>query len=451
MKYLFVSFALFIMLAACSKSYLEENPSNQFATPDDLERLKSLLTNDLLMGETPVLGEESADDHYLTSDSYKNLPQQDKNVYTWQPDLFLGKTNIPDYNIPYAQVFTCNMVLEGLDKVNPGIYQKKWNETKGYALFMRSYAYFNLAQVFADAYDSVSAPYTLGISLPHSTDISVIPERASLKQTFDQIITDLHTALSLVPRSATTRNLPARPAIFALLARVNLAKRDYTMAYAMADSCIRLRDSLLDFNTINTNLKFPIEADNKEILYPSRLSSYTNVILGRMNCLVDSILYKTYSDDDLRKVIFFMTNTSGQAIFKNNGTGKGFAFSGLSIGEMYLIRAECAARLDNLQKAIDDINELLEKRYKTGTFNKYAATTYQDVMAIILRERRKELVFRGLRWPDIKRLNKEEAGIILTRFIYGRTIQLLPKSNLYILPVPDDALIGGTIKQNIRN
>ena len=146
-----------------------------------------------------------------------------------------------------------------------------------------------------------------------------------------------------------------------------------------------------------------------------------------------------------------MTNASGQPIFKNNGTGKGFAFSGLSIGEMYLIRAECAARLGNLQKSIADINELMGKRYKTGTFSHYAVTTYEDVMTTILRERRKELVFRGLRWPDLKRLNKEEAGIVLTRYIDGRTIQLLPKSNRYILPVPDDALIGGTIKQNIRN
>jgi len=72
-------------------------------------------------------------------------------------------------------------------------------------------------------------------------------------------------------------------------------------------------------------------------------------------------------------------------------------------------------------------------------------------MTIILRERRKELIFRGLRWTDLKRLNKEEAGIILTRLFNGNTRQLLPKSNHYVLPIPDDALTGGTITQNIRD
>lgn len=451
MKSLLVFWLFIFLLTACGKNYLQESPSNLFATPDDLARLNSLLSNDLLMGETPVLGEESADDYYLLPEVYNNLSPQNKNTYTWQANIFQGKTNIPDYNLPYSQVFTCNLVLDALNKINPGPYPQTWNETKGCALFMRSYAFFNLAQIFADAYyDSASAKKIRGISLPFSTDINIVPPRSYLQETYDQIVYDLNTALPLVARSLTTRHLPAKPTVFALLARVHLSMRNYPMAYAMADSCIRLHDSLLDFNTLNKSLRFPIQADNKEILYQSWLSSYTNIILGRKTCMIDSTLYSYYSDDDVRKEVFFMMNT-GRPVFKNNGTGKNFGFSGLSISEMYLIRSECAARLSDIPKAMDDLNKLQEKRYKPGTFTKYVATTYQDAMTIILRERRKELIFRGLRWADIKRLNKEEAGIVLTRLIEGQTIQLLPKNNRYILPLPDDALSGGTITQNIRD
>lgn len=450
MKNAIVSILLLTLLAACSKHYLEESPSNLFGTPDDLERLKSLLSNDILMGETPALGEESADDHYLLADMYTSLPQQDRNVYTWQKDIFQGKINIPDYNMPYSQVFTCNLVLEGLNKTAPGIFQQSWNETKGNALFMRSYAFFNLVQIFADAYDNASAT-TPGISMPHSTDISVVPARSSLKETYERIITDLTTALPLVSRSVTTRSLPSKPAVFALLARVYLSKRDYKMAYAMADSCIHLHDSLLDFNTLNRSARFPIPADNKEILYQSWLSSYTNIILGRKDCMIDTTLYTYYNNNDLRKDIFFFMHTTKKPAFKNNGTGKNFGFSGLAIGEMYLTRAESAARIGDIAKAMEDINKLQEKRYLTSTFNNYSATTYADAINIILRERRKELICRGLRWADLKRLNKEEAGIVLTRSIDGQTIRLYPKSNHYILPVPDDVLLGGTITQNIRD
>jgi len=448
MNYTNLVFLLVFMMTACSKSYLEKSPSNQFAKPDDLVRLRSLLNNDILFGETPVLGEESADDHYFTDDYYKSLSEQDKNVYTWKKDLFPFKTNIPDYNIPYTQVFTCNLVLEGLNKIEPGIFQQDWNETKGMALFMRSYAFFNLSQTFAAAYEE-PAP---GISLPLSTDISVIPARSTLKQTYDQIVTDLNTSLSLVPRTVTTRSLPSKPAVFALLARIYLSKRDYSKAYAMADSCIHLQDSLLDFTPLNRSLKYPIPAGNKEILYESWLSSTSNVILGRKyDCIIDPTLYSSYDSNDLRKEFFFMINPDGQPVFKNNGTGKAFAFSGLSIPEMYLIRAECNARSGGYNLAMNDIYTLQEKRYKQGTAIRYTASTYQEAMTIILQERRKELCFRGLRWTDLKRLNKEEAGIILTRSINGNTFQLLPKSNHYVFPIPDDALSGGTITPNIRD
>lgn len=448
MKYTYLMVLLILMITACSKSYLETSPSHQFAKPDDLTRLKNLLNNDILFGETPVLGEESADDHYFTDDYYKNLSEQDKNVYTWKKDLFPFKTNIPDYNIPYTQVFTCNLVLEGLSKIEPGIFKQDWNETKGIALFMRSYAFFNLSQTFAAAYDE-SEP---GISLPLSTDISVVPPRSSMKQTFDQIITDLNKALLLLPRSVTTRSLPSKPAVFALLARTYLSKRDYRNAYDMADSCIHLQDSLLDFYSINRSPRFPIPAGNKEILYESWLSSASNVILGRKyDCLIDPTLYNSYDSNDLRKELFFMLNPDGQPVFKNNGTGKAFAFSGLSIPEMYLIRAECAARSGDLDLSMNDIYTLQEKRYKKGTAVRYSASSYLEAMTIILRERRKELCFRGLRWADLKRLNKEEAAIVLTRSINGNTYQLLPKSNHYVFPIPDDALSGGTITPNIRD
>jgi hypothetical protein len=43
------------------------------------------------------------------------------------------------------------------------------------------------------------------------------------------------------------------------------------------------------------------------------------------------------------------------------------------------------------------------------------AGSSDEASQLILQERRKELLFRGLRWIDIKRLNKEGAGIVLKR------------------------------------
>jgi uncharacterized protein with PhoU and TrkA domain len=115
---------------------------------------------------------------------------------------------------------------------------------------------------------------------------------------------------------------------------------------------------------------------------------------------------------------------------------------------MILIRAECDARKGNIPDAMADLNSLLEKRYKTGTFVPLAINDSKEALKKILLERRKELVMRGLRWIDIKRLNKEDHQITLIRKIEDQTYTILPNSDYYALPLPDDIIRITGMQQN---
>jgi len=114
------------------------------------------------------------------------------------------------------------------------------------------------------------------------------------------------------------------------------------------------------------------------------------------------------------------------------------------------MRAECFARAGNTAAALNDLNTLIQKRWKTGTFIPFTAANPQQALNIILTERRKELIFRDLRWIDIKRLNKEGAAIIIKRIINGQTYQLEPNDNRYALPLPLDIINLTGIQQNPR-
>jgi len=81
---------------------------------------------------------------------------------------------------------------------------------------------------------------------------------------------------------------------------------------------------------------------------------------------------------------------------------------------------------------------------------KEESASTQGVLQLIIEERKKELVFRGLRFTDLRRLNKEDAGITLNRIVNGREYKLLPNSLRYTLPIPDDAIAGSQIVQNPR-
>ncbi|HEY0177744.1 MAG TPA: RagB/SusD family nutrient uptake outer membrane protein, partial [Pedobacter sp.] len=71
-------------------------------------------------------------------------------------------------------------------------------------------------------------------------------------------------------------------------------------------------------------------------------------------------------------------------------------------------------------------------------------------LRIVLQERRKELIMRGIRWMDIKRLNKEGANITLTRKLNGN-VYTLPANDLrFALPIPDDVIAFSGMKQNLR-
>ena len=63
-------------------------------------------------------------------------------------------------------------------------------------------------------------------------------------------------------------------------------------------------------------------------------------------------------------------------------------------------------------------------------------------------ERRKELTKRGVRWIDIKRVNKEGANIILKRVEDEGVYTLLPDANFYALPIPDDIIKQTGMPQN---
>jgi hypothetical protein len=163
---------------------------------------------------------------------------------------------------------------------------------------------------------------------------------------------------------------------------------------------------------------------------------------------IDTSLYASYDDNDLRKSAYFFPNFENYS-FKGSYAGSdGVYFTGLATDEIYLIRSECLARNQQKDAALNDLNALLSKRWSAGNFTPITVATAQEALTIILAERRKELVMRGLRWIDIKRLNKEGANIILKRIIATQQFSLQPNEERYALPIPDDIIKQTGIQQN---
>jgi starch-binding outer membrane protein, SusD/RagB family len=448
---LYISLFLFSILSCNKKEFLDERPRSDLFVPTTLEDFQALLDNDAALNLTPVLGELSADNYYLLQSLWQNLGTKEQNAYIWAPDIFKGEGNVSDWNAPYEQVLYANVVLDGLKKKVPRTPAngQQWDNIKGAALFIRAYAFYNLAQVFALPYNAATANEVLGIPLKLTPNVDESIKRSTLEQTYSQILNDLLESKTLLPDSVSgNRNRPNKPAALAQLARVYLSMRRYDLAGTYADSSLQLCKALIDYNTRDASPR-PFDRTNAETMYQSKFVE-TNVLKGVSGYgAVDSTLYNSYAVNDLRRTLFFFVSP-GRINFKGSYTGLIQAFTGLATDETYLIRAECRARAENITGAMADLNTLLVQRWKTGTFIPFTAATREQALNRILLERRKEMPCRGVRWTDIRRLNLENANIKPKRFLNNQDYDLPVNSGLYALPIPPDAEVIGNYEQNIR-
>src|SRR5690606_17953343 len=132
-----------------------------------------------------------------------------------------------------------------------------------------------------------------------------------------------------------------------------------------------------------------------------------------MSSLIDTVIYNSYNIDDLRKQIFYLPNIDGSFSFRGSYFGGigWLPYCGIAVDEMFLIRAECSARAGMIDSAMSDLNKLLITRWKSvsgvTTYINMTASSSHEALQFILGERKKELIFRGTRWSDLRRLNLE--------------------------------------------
>lgn len=452
-KFCLYLFILSLGILSCNRNeFLDDKPNSNVFVPTTLDDFQLLLDNDADLSVTPVLGELSADNYYISSSFWQSLGNKERNAYIWAPEIYNGDINIADWNAPYKQVFYANVVLDGLKKVAiTADNQQQWNFLKGSALFIRAYAFYNLVQVFALPYNSETAATDLGIPLKLTPNVDESVDRSTIEQTYSQMLNDLLEAKDLLPVPVTSNlNRPNKPAAHAQLARVYLSMRLYNKAGAYADSCLQLYNTLIDYNTRDTNAPRPFDRNNVETMYQSKFVTGNVIRATRSECMVDTTLFNQYDANDLRRSLFFGTNTVGKMSFKGSYNGTTFGFTGLATDEVYLMRAECRARANDVTNALSDLNTLLRQRWKTSTFTPLTASTQAEALIKILNERRKEMPMRGVRWTDIRRLNLDTFNITPKRKLDSLTYTLQANSKLYALPIPPDAILMGGYHQNDR-
>lgn len=442
---------LLLVATGCQKDWLNVKPDKSQAIPNKLSDYRAMLNHTSVLNAHCInLGEVASDGHYVSEAIWtatKDIPAL--NAYTWSQSTVYP--DMESYRSFYNRIFFTNVVMDGLGKlaVTTEADKKELNALRARALFVKALSYYWLSQIYAQPYKATSAATDQGILAQDNLDFLENVHRLSVAETYTRIIAMLQEALPHLPVKPQHVTQASQPAVHALLSRVYLCMQDYTNARQHATESLQLQPTLLDYSVLPTTTFF-IGAFNAEVLYHDELSSSDINNYNTYNALLDRSLYDSYDANDLRKTLYFMASGSNLTFKGNYNNSNWQLFSGIANDEVYLTRAECHARLGDATAALKDLNDLLRMRWKknpdgSSMLVDLQAATANEALQLVLAERKKSLLLRGLRWADLRRLNLEPAtATTLTRTIGGKTYTLSPNSYQYSFPLPITAReLGG--------
>ena len=471
----FLGLVLLSSLSGC-QDFLKESSQDEII-PSTVSDLRSVMYKEAYPYQfssdnyVPLLTDEMTCNG-LNYSSYATVLQNGTPVFTFNPEMFDGTEAFPanenSWKKYYEKIKGCNVVIDQLANVSGS--EKDKNALLGQSLCLRGYYYMKLVLLYGQAYTGagVDPKVSLGVPLILSMNVTdQFPSRNTLKEVYGQIESDLTKGATLLEENyvSETAFRIGHVTANALLSRFYLYKGDYEKLVQYANKAITDGPALTNISLGGVNFCIYDPSLSTEVLWVygsavSRNSIYFSTsysaATGAIPFTVSNSLIEMYdSANDLRYSSYFyyetMKSTGVRYAVRGNKVGQnisGFGERGVRIGEVYINRAEAAARLfkekgnvaDRTQ-ALSDLNTLRRNRYKTGTYTNVNISDPDELITFCLAERQRELCLEeGLRWYDIKRLGLSVSHTYINPEGASSSHLLEAGSKLYALPIPYDAI-----------
>lgn len=461
---IFYATLIALLITSCGKEFLEIDPEQQAAVNMvvvDLPTTKaavmgtySLLQSAAYYGRSAViLPDLMADNMYISRRNSSRYTSYDQYITNTNDGTASGS-----WNIMYRTIVNANVIIAKGEVLSvPQSEQAEVSHLVGEAYTLRALAHFDLLRFYAAPYNSTPNASHIGVPVLAKSGTSkediVNPKRNTVREGYDQIVSDLKKAISLMPATpvgftASNKGHISQFAAKALLARVYLYMEDWANAEAMATDVISSNKFTLlsNANYVSGSTNFRIQ-NNSEAIFEVVYNATNNLGTDRLAAflfqgssygdgLATDDLYNLYTNTDVRKG--FMTRGSrtsaenpANVITKyNNVTTFEEGVKVIRLSEVYLIRAEARAKQTGKEAlAIADL-DLIAKRADASAPT--ITATGVALQNLILLENRKEFAFEGHRLFDLTR-NK----LAFTKYRTGGLTIAIPNNSLKtVLPIP---------------
>lgn len=335
----------------------------------------------------------------------------------------------------YFLIYSANTLVE-MTEASKNLNSEVKNRLMGEALFVRALLHFYLANVFGDV------PYITTTDYRQNRNA----ERQTEGEVYAQVISDLTTAVTLLDDDypSADRTRPNKSVVTAFLARVYLYRQEWQNAVDAASYVINQTelyswepdpDKVFLKESATTLWQWAAKYANGNT-YEGQQFIFTTA--PPPNVALTQDLVADFEPSD-RRLLHWIKGVSDGAqtwyhAFKykeqsNTATSREYTIL-FRLGELYLVRAEAYARLENPTAACHDLNII---RTRAG-LEDCTETGREELLEAIYRERRHELFTEtGHRFFDLKRTGKADELLAPLKPGWNSTDKLFP--------LPDDELL----------
>jgi SusD family. len=475
-KIITIAFAAVAILSSCGKDFLVEEP---VLSQSDVLTLSTFEGRDKAVAA--AYGPLAANVWYC-GDFILSNEMRTMNGKRWiDIQRYNSGRYIDDYSINFTPTSTSslwsygyylinavNSALEGLDDFDAD--QQDKDNIKAEALFLRALAHFDLCRTFAQPYNYSAGASHPGVPVVLKSDSEAKPARNTVKEVYDQVISDLLEAESLIDPSYVRKVTDAKAtctiyAIQALLSRVYLYSEQWQKAADYATKVINSGKYTMwkasevasmendKFSSVYTedipkggevifevyeNLSQTYGGGNENVC---GMSSYN----GYGDCGASQDLKDLYEGKDVRSLLV-SPDADGRALFTMKYFGKGLSSIDanntivLRLSEMYLNRAEALINGASIPgvTAAKDLEVISSNRN---------ATVQPATKNGVYTERAKELAWEGHLWFDLARTKRD----MTRKDVSGTQVpsSLAAGDYRWAMPIPDrEFTVNPNLEQN---
>lgn len=481
----FIALFLGMGLYSCN-DFLDENPDNRVAL-DNLDQAAQLLVNAYSIA-SPNFTDWMSDDVQFTIGTSQRLSHQQ--MYAWE-DVTTGPTeqDSPDFYWfeTYNSIAHANEVLALLEEIEVSSEDEvRRDAIKGEALLVRAYGHFMLVNMFGEHFGASAGRGIPYIREPETTFLAEY-ERLSVRRVYDRVEDDMLEGLELINDTFFENSGKYhfnKNAALAFASRFYLFQGNFTLCKQYSDQLLGsnpgafVRDlTSQEFNIAGASITeyprlwgAPDQPANLLLMRKISLVQRPDFAYGSdqtfYNALFGSSLFGALTDERQNPALVKGFNAvyplRYQSLFERSSLNSnvGFpyyihmAFTG---EEVLLNRVEANAHLGDFDASIADLQVLSERRFSGGApvitlaslrdfYNNPNNDLNNILLYLLFLERRKEFIFQGMRWWDIKRY-----GLAVTHDLAdGSTIRLEATDLRKVLQIPQSAIDVGGLRPNPR-